>query len=113
MVQGKVVGEKGVEANVFESGDAFRFAEVVAVAFAERQDGAAGAKHLFPKMRERMRGGPGIPFDSLRWGSRLCANCGQWRSRCGEKQRDRESVCAKTRPTHRKILLKSSNGGGE
>src|SRR6266478_603634 len=112
IVQANLVMEDGMEADVFKAGDAFGFAEVVAVAFAQRQDSAAGAKHFFPEVREWMRGGPGIHFDSLRWGSRLCANRGQWKSRCREKQRDTESVCAKTRPTHRKILLKRSRGGG-
>jgi len=39
----------GVETDVFEVRDAFGFAQIRAVAFAEEQDGAAGAKTFLPR----------------------------------------------------------------
>src|SRR5712692_9922981 len=65
IVQANFVMEDGVETNVFECGDAFRFAEVVAVAFAESDDAALRTKHSFPEMRERMGRSRSINLDGL------------------------------------------------
>jgi len=50
----------------FDPGDALCFSEIPAVAIAQRQNGATGAKHLFPKMREGMRRGVNVDLDALR-----------------------------------------------
>jgi hypothetical protein len=43
-----------VEADVFKSGGVSHRAQVVPVTLAEAQNGAPGAKRLFPKVRKRM-----------------------------------------------------------
>src|SRR5260370_40647473 len=62
-----------MKADVFKAGDAFRFAEVVAVALAKAQDGAARPEHFFPEAGERMSGGAGVHSDLLRRGGRVLA----------------------------------------
>ena len=55
-----------VETDEFEIGDAFGFAQIVAIAVAQGEDGAAGAKHFFPEMGKRMRGSARVDFDGFR-----------------------------------------------
>ena len=56
VVEADFVVKDGVEADVFEIGGLLYLAQVAAVTVAERQDGAAGAEHLLPEMREGMGG---------------------------------------------------------
>src|ERR1700723_2160873 len=55
--------ENGVKTNVLEIGNGFHFAQVIAITFAQTKDGAAGAEHLFPEMRERMGRRLGVHLD--------------------------------------------------
>src|ERR1700693_4883234 len=45
-----------MKAHVFEVRDALHVPQVPAIALAQTQDGPAGTKHLFPKVRERESG---------------------------------------------------------
>src|SRR5580704_16552174 len=56
VVQAYFVVENRMEADVVETGGLLHHAEIVAVAFAQRQDGAAGAKHALPIMGKGMAG---------------------------------------------------------
>ncbi len=44
-----------VEAHVFEIGDLLHGTQILAIAFPQREDGAARTEHLVPEMRERSR----------------------------------------------------------
>lgn len=52
VVNAYFIVEDGVEADVFDVRGGFHFAQVVAIALAQGEDGAAGAEHLFPEVRE-------------------------------------------------------------
>ncbi len=68
VVDADFVVEDGVEANVAEVRYFLHGTQVFAVAFAQSQDGAAGAEHLFPEVREG--GGLGVGVDLDRFLSR-------------------------------------------
>ena len=54
-----------VEADVAEIGDGFHRTEIIAVALAQSEDGAARSKHLFPEMREWRGLSVRVDFDVL------------------------------------------------
>ena len=60
VVDSNFIVEDGVEAHVLEAGNLLYIAEIVAIALAQRHDGALGAKHVLPEMGERMGGGGGV-----------------------------------------------------
>src|SRR5712664_4768930 len=49
VVNADFVMEDGVEAHVFESGDALRLAQIVEIAFAKGEDVATGCENMFPQ----------------------------------------------------------------
>jgi len=53
VIEAGFIMENGVEADVFEPGDALRFAEVIAVAVAKAQNSAPRTKHFFPRSAGR------------------------------------------------------------
>src|SRR5579863_4343852 len=52
VVDAEFVMKDGVEADVAEVGDFLNGAKIVAIALAQREDGAARAEHLLPEMRK-------------------------------------------------------------
>ena len=74
VVEADFVLEDSVETDVVEIGDAFDFAEIVAIVVAQREDGASGAEHFFPEVGEGVRGGVGVDFDGFGDGV-LCVGC--------------------------------------
>ncbi len=88
--------EDGVESNVFETGNALGFAQIIAVALAQAQDGPPGSKHFFPKVWERMRRSCGVNLDGfrncLRMSSRLrVESLGTQRSEGATDQKQRDT----------------------
>ena len=73
VVQSRFVMKNGVEANILKTRDAFGFAKILAIAFAQRKNGPPGAKHFFPEVWKRMRSGIRVNFDYFSGRLRLCA----------------------------------------
>jgi len=83
VVDADVVVHDGMEADVLEVRDLLHSLRVVAVALAHGEDGAAGAEHLFPEMRERRGGSMRVDGDGL---GRLLGEGG-----CGEGECEDEA----------------------
>jgi hypothetical protein len=73
----------------------------VPVAFAQREDGAAGAEHFFPEMREGMRGGVGVDLDgfgqNVRFSTSLRLRTERFESRNGKRYEEEEERETTTR----------------
>ena len=65
VVDAYLIVKDGVEANVAEVRYFLHCAEVVAIAFAQGEDGAAGAEHLLPEVGEGGGLGVGVDLDDL------------------------------------------------
>src|ERR1700722_1784145 len=81
--------ENGVESNVFEVGGRFHLAEIVLIAFAQAENGAAGAEHLFPKVREAMRRSVDVDLESFRRGGVLRRGSNGMQKNCGGQDQPR------------------------
>ena len=68
VVDAEFVEENAVETDVLEIGDGFYGAEIVAIAFAHGEDGAARAEHLLPEVGKRSALGGGV--DGVGFGGR-------------------------------------------
>src|SRR6185437_5478716 len=80
VIDAELIVKTGVEAHVPEIGDGLYSAEVVAVTLAQGENGAAGAEHLFPEVREGSGGGVGVDVNLF---------CGLGREkRGGDKERN-------------------------
>ena len=60
-----------VEADELKIGRSLYFPQIAAITVAERQDGAAGAEHLLPEVREGMGGSAQVDLDGFGPGLRL------------------------------------------
>ena len=65
VVDADLIVKDGVKTDVAEIRNRFHCSEIVAVALAQREDGAARAEHAFPEMRERRRVSLRINVDGL------------------------------------------------
>ena len=79
IVEANLVVKDGVEADGLKVGGLHNRAQVLAIALAQGEDGAVGAKSLLPEMRKRRGGGLCVNHDVL-WLLRM-------RERKGQKQR--------------------------
>src|SRR5580700_251190 len=84
IVHTDLIVENCVEADILEVCDPLHVTQVLTIAVAERKYSPSRAEHLFPKMRERMRGSVRVNDDRnrLRIALGICCRNGQNRRYC-------------------------------
>src|SRR5579872_3592343 len=93
VVDTDLIVKNGVEADVFEIGDLPYVVKIVAIAFAQGEDGASGAEHFLPEMRKRVGRGRGVDDDDLRRRRGAASLSGEFglQGRCAESEKNNES----------------------
>ncbi len=82
-----LIVEDGVEADVAKAGDLLYLAQIVAVAFAQRKNGAAGAEHLLPVVWKGRGRCVNVDDDRhVRLARGPCCLLSAERRRCGRKK---------------------------